>query len=70
MAFVQSLAAPARTRAAPPLPVANGPPTRWAERVNKSLTGAKLHAVRTRVTRGRPLGDETLVQRIALQLNL
>jgi hypothetical protein len=40
-------------------------PHRWAERVNKSLTGAKLPAVRTRVTRDTPLGDETWVQRIA-----
>ncbi len=47
---------------------------RWAERVNKPLTAAELHAVRTavrtRVNRGTPLGDETWVQRIALQLNL
>jgi hypothetical protein len=47
---------------------------RWAERVNKPLTAAERHAVRnavrTRVNRGTPLGDETWVQRIALQLNL
>ncbi len=51
-----------------PWPMAR--PPRWAERVNKSLTGAKLQAVRTRVNRGTPLGDETWVQRNALQLNL
>jgi putative transposase len=44
-------------------------PPGWAERVNKSLTGAKLPAVRTRVTRDTPLGNETWVQRITLQLN-
>jgi hypothetical protein len=36
---------------------------RWAERVNKPLTAAERHAVRnavrTRVNRGTPLGDET-----------
>jgi putative transposase len=45
-------------------------PTRWAERVNKSLTGAKLHAARTSVNRGTPFGDETWAQRTAQQLNL
>jgi putative transposase len=45
-------------------------PRRWAERVNKRLTTAELHAVRTSVNRGTPLGDETWVQRIARQLNL
>jgi putative transposase len=44
-------------------------PPRWAERVNKSLAVTKLHAVRTSVNRGTPLGDETWVQRITLQLN-
>ena len=50
-----------------PWPMAR--PPGWAERVNKSLTGAKLPAVRTRVTRDTPLGNETWVQRITLQLN-
>jgi putative transposase len=49
-------------------------PPLWSERVSKPLTAAELHAVRTavrtRVNRGTPLGDETWVQRIALQLNL
>ncbi len=38
---------------------------RWAERVNKPLTAAERHAVRnavrTRVNRGTPLGDEAWV---------
>ena len=70
MGFVQPLAAHARTRSAraPPWPMARL--LRWGERVNKSLTGAKLHAARTSVNRGTPFGDETWVQRIAQQLNL
>jgi putative transposase len=43
---------------------------RWAERVNKPLTAAERHAVRTSVKRGTPFGDENWAQRIAQQLNL
>jgi putative transposase len=69
MAFNRWLHNPERDpRRLSPWPMARLP--RWAERVNKPLTAAERHAVRTSVNRDTPFGDKTWVQRIAQQLNL